>query len=199
MTDRLLTLREVDRLHAILDAADRAWRRAEARQYWRVDASGCWNWTRPLFKGYGFATDPMRQNHSIRAHRLAWISRNGPIPDGLCVLHRCDNRRCVNPEHLFLGTRGDNNRDMTAKGRQVSPRGEANPQAKLTEEDVREIRGLHRIGGLKQETIAGLFGISQHRVSDILRGVGWNHVADTPANLYRHLLGLPTVGDQEGA
>src|SRR5687767_4720826 len=76
---------------------------------------GCWLWTASRnAKGYG---QIMYQRRPIHAHRVSWQLANGPIPDGLCVLHRCDNPQCVNPGHLFLGTIVDNNRDMFAKGR----------------------------------------------------------------------------------
>lgn len=89
-----------------------------AERFWsKVDRSGeCWEWTAGLNQaGYGqFSMWPDRPE---RAHRFSWVLHNGPIPDDLCVLHACDNRKCVNPAHLFLGTRGDNIRDCFAKGR----------------------------------------------------------------------------------
>lgn len=78
-------------------------------------ATDCWHWcgVRNTF-GYGRMT---YQGRSQVAHRLAWIAWNGPIPEGMYVLHRCDNRACVNPDHLWLGTYSDNLRDCWAKGR----------------------------------------------------------------------------------
>lgn len=76
---------------------------------------GCWEWTGATTWGYG---EVNRQGISgRRVHRLAWEFAYGPIPDGLMVLHRCDNRSCVRPDHLFLGTAADNMHDMIAKGR----------------------------------------------------------------------------------
>lgn len=66
-------------------------------------------------KGYGVIGEGDKKVHLT--HRLSWVYHNGEIPDGLCVLHHCDNPRCVNPKHLFLGTRADNNKDMLNKGR----------------------------------------------------------------------------------
>jgi len=95
----------------VVDIAD-----ATARFEKYVDKSGaCWLWTGPLFRsGYGRASCGIKKR---RAHRVAFETYIGPIPDGLQVLHRCDVPRCVNPAHLFLGTPADNARDMDAKGR----------------------------------------------------------------------------------
>lgn len=79
---------------------------------------GCWEWQGSLSgERYGAA---YYKHQRWDAHRLIWTLENGPIPDGLCVLHRCDNVLCVRPDHLFLGTRGDNNRDAISKGRHRS-------------------------------------------------------------------------------
>jgi hypothetical protein len=83
----------------------------------------CWVWTKSTSHGYG-AFGIERRVH--KAHRVAFQWMVGPIPEGLCVLHRCDNRPCVRPDHLFLGTRPDNTADMMAKGRGFSPLAETN-------------------------------------------------------------------------
>lgn len=91
----------------------------EVRFWAKVDKAGpdeCWLWTASTNKGYGqLAIKPSPQ--PVMAHRFSYELANGPIPDGLAVCHTCDNPPCVNPAHLFLGTKGDNNRDMVAKGR----------------------------------------------------------------------------------
>lgn len=78
---------------------------------------GCWLWQGGTSGGYGLITDRIGSGKNALTHRLAWELAYGPIPRGLCVLHSCDVRNCVYPEHLFLGTKGDNNRDCIRKGR----------------------------------------------------------------------------------
>lgn len=95
------------------------------RLNYRVELSedGCWIWTGAVTTdGYGNIGHPPHVELPTSTHRLAWTLAYGPIPDGAYVLHRCDVRRCVNPEHLFLGSHADNMRDMAEKGRGFSPR-----------------------------------------------------------------------------
>jgi hypothetical protein len=103
-------------------------------------------------------------------HRVAWELANGPIPDEQQVLHRCDNRKCVNPEHLFLGTLDDNMADMTAKRRQAH--GPKCFHAKLTVEQVHEIRRSTD----RQQLIADRYGITNSTVSVIKSGQTWRYV-----------------------
>lgn len=121
-----------------------------------------WQWCTD-HKGYGRGLE--RQGQRTRAHRQAWIATYGPIPDGLWVLHRCDNPPCVNPDHLFLGTHADNMADMVRKGR--STLGQRNGQAKLTDEDVVAIRTAT---DTTQVALAARYGISQPYVSRIRSG-----------------------------
>lgn len=116
----------------------------------------------PLHKsGYGLGSKT--NGKAVRAHRAAWITANGPIPDGLWVLHHCDQRDCVNPEHLFLGTLLDNNADRDRKGRNAS---------KLTAEQVVAIR-RRRAAGETQQSIADDFGVSRPLISMIASGKVW--------------------------
>jgi len=98
--------------------------------------TGCWNWTGGRnATGYGCVYVGNRPRF---AHRVSFELSYGEIPKGMCVCHRCDNRRCVNPSHLFLGTKGDNTRDMIAKGRQA--RGSTHGFSKLTDSGVAALR-----------------------------------------------------------
>ncbi|MBP8293825.1 MAG: HNH endonuclease, partial [Caldilineaceae bacterium] len=112
------------------------------------------------------------------AHRVAWELVNGSIPDGALCCHRCDNRKCCNPAHIFLGTHADNMRDMVNKGRHVSVMGEPNYNTKLTEQDVISIRGEKFVGWRKCD-IAQHFGISSGQVGRILSRKSWAHLDAT--------------------
>jgi hypothetical protein len=132
---------------------------------------GCWIWIGGADKkGYGRIGDA--DGNTFVASRVSWELHNGQIPPGLWVLHKCDNGRCVNPEHLFLGTLQDNEKDKVAKGRQGF--GEKNPGAKLTEKEVEEIRKA--VGLLKN--IAADFGVALSTVSQIRSGQRWRHSYD---------------------
>lgn len=139
------------------------------------DATGCWNWTgtvRSDKKPYGRLIMGSRRNgsrKSIGAHQYSYMTFIGPIPTGMCVCHKCDNPRCVNPEHLFLGTKKDNADDRDRKGRnRPAPiqRGEASPSAKLTAVQVGEIR----TSKLPSQKIALLYGVSGGHIRALRRG-----------------------------
>jgi len=145
----------------------------------RQELGPCWLWTaggnrRPGSNenGYGaFWLKELRQN--ISAHRMSWILAHAD-PGEMLVLHKCDNPRCVRPEHLFIGTQQDNIDDKVQKSRQA--KGSRIGRTKVTEEQVREIRRLRR-DGLTQREIGERFGIAQCQVSAIVRGVVWKDVA----------------------
>jgi HNH endonuclease len=133
---------------------------------------GCWEWigTRNP-AGYGVLN--VRESARL-AHRIAYTLAYGQIPEGLHVMHRCDNPGCVRPDHLSVGTIADNNADMDAKGRRRSnpPKGSTNPNAKLTEASVRAIRRSSVMGVV----LARKYGVSQTIISAVRRGLTWRHV-----------------------
>lgn len=126
----------------------------------------------PWYKSrIGYVRFRLNRSKIVLAHRLAYEIGIGPIADGLLVCHRCDNRSCVNPEHLFLGTQADNMADMNAKGRGGWKTGSQHHRAKISDDDVREIRRSK--GLLRQADLAARFGITQGAVSKIQRGDRW--------------------------
>lgn len=173
----------------------------------------CWRWLgRKSAGGYGVLN---KHTKDISAHRASWLLHRGPIPKGMCILHRCDNPECVNIEHLWIGTHADNVADKVSKGRQpkgdnhgmrmhpeCSPRGKEHycykipgmletlrarirnaprvigsnhPHAKLTEDQVFEIKAARR-GGATQHALAKQFGVGRTTIQNILRGEIWRHV-----------------------
>lgn len=148
-------------------------------------AGGCWPWQACNLRGYGRFT-VRALGRGFYAHRFAWELTHGPIPDGLHVLHRCDNPPCCNPDHLFLGTHLDNIADMIAKGRNATgdrhnsrthperlPRGENHKHAKLTAAQVEELRATPMKRGM-QRAFARRFGVSEGTISLVVNGKVWN-------------------------
>jgi hypothetical protein len=130
----------------------------------------CWVWTgskKP--KGYG----QFGVNYKVvTAHRYAYENFIGSIPDGMVVMHTCDNPPCVNPDHLKLGTVADNNKDRDEKGRTARTSGQAHGCSKLTDNDIITIRQDTRI----QAEIAIEYGVSQTHISKIRSGKSWSHL-----------------------
>jgi hypothetical protein len=149
------------------------------RLWLRVEKTGdCWLWSGCLdTSGYG---NIRVRGKVLRCHRVAWELTHGTVPPGLHVLHRCDVRRCLNPAHLFLGTNADNVADKKAKGRVGAKRGEEQPSAKLTENDVRSIRWLVETG-TSQRAVAGAFEVSKSQVSRIVHGERWRYLSEPAA------------------
>lgn len=147
----------------------------------------CWVWTGATDdKGYGKIQ--RGANSGVEAvHRISWKLNCGPIPDGMCVLHHCDNPPCVNPSHLFIGSIADNNLDMRRKGRGKNPaprrgkrpdwecvRGESHPMAKLTDDSVSVIKAeVERIGRGGRVLMAQRFGVSATTIGRIVSGKNW--------------------------
>ncbi len=138
--------------------------------------NGCRLWTGMVNpRGYGLIyTSGSGRRKRLFAHRVSWELANGEIPGDLCVLHRCDNPPCVNPAHLFLGTQADNMRDMDEKGRRrvADHNRTGNPNAKLTEQDVINIRSL-RANGATTVSLSSAFGITTGHVSRICLKQNW--------------------------
>jgi hypothetical protein len=135
-----------------------------------VPESGCWLWL-PSWEQDGYGRLKASQQVWL-AHRASWFAFNGPIPDGMDVLHRCDVRACVNPAHLFLGTNLDNVRDRMAKGR--SCRGSRRANAKLTEDAIPGIRAAVA-EGMSVAGVARDLGVDRSVVSRICSGRVWKH------------------------
>lgn len=137
-----------------------------------IRTEGCWDWSGSIDEnGYGtFGTN------KCLAHRLMWEELNGVIEDGLQVCHKCDNRCCVNPEHLFLGTSKENMQDKVSKGRANMPHGEKSWKSLLSEEDVRHIIVLCSKSSLYEREIAEQFGVSRSCISQISQGKNWKHI-----------------------
>ena len=154
-------------------------RRPFADRFWeKVDRRGpdeCWPWTAAANKkGYGLIGRGRRGQGNVRSNRATWELTRGPIPDGMLVCHKCDNPSCCNPSHLFLGTPRDNHEDKVEKGNQV--RGVEVGNAKLTREDVLEIRRLYATGNYYYRELAETFGVSQSQIGRIVRFQRWKHL-----------------------
>ena len=128
----------------------------------------CWIWAKsPNGRGYG---NVHVNGKTISAHRLSYELFKGPIPDGLYVCHTCDNKRCVNPNHLFIGTQKDNLQDASRKG--IMNFGEKNGQAKLTVNQVREIK-KKLLSGQSQVELAKEYKVTKGNIAHIARGRTW--------------------------
>jgi len=157
------------------DPAERFWIKVK-----RTDASECWLWTayRNVF-GYGVFSGV--RGKLVLAHRFAWTTAHGDIPDGAAILHHCDNPPCVNPSHLFLGDQPANVRDMIEKGRSRRSRGDShwtrrnpekligarNPNAKLSDKQVAQMRALWDAGGVTFAALGRQFGVDPSHARNI--------------------------------
>ncbi len=150
--------------------AERFWSKVE-----KTDS--CWNWTGSKdTRGYGLIG--MKENRKwtgwVKAHRVVWELTYGPIPKDSLVCHHCDNSSCVRPDHLFLGSKGDNSKDAVAKGRWNPCRGENNYNHKLTLSQVREIRNIGNY--MSQRKLAAKFGVARRTIRNVLSNISWKGV-----------------------
>lgn len=158
---------------------DRFWAKVEK-------SSRCWNWIGgKTSAGYGMFWAGRKLT---TAHRFSFELHNGRIPNGMLVCHTCDNRACVRPTHLFLGTSADNSADMQRKGRGTvgdkaylrrhpeARQGEKHPNAKLTAQDVHRIRLLVQTGQARQKDLALEYGVRKAAINDIIKRRNWKHI-----------------------
>lgn len=143
-----------------------------------IKPEGCWLYDGAKeINGYGYLKNPLGEKPKyITAHRLAWILTYGPVPDGKVVMHTCDVRSCVNPQHLRLGTHEENMADMRAKKRGTY--GERSSTAILTEEAVRYIRSVYWCKGKRSNApeLAKKYGCSPGAVHKAARGESWSYL-----------------------
>lgn len=146
--------------------------------------TGCWEWQGVKFKGYGCTIVGSRKDgtrRSIGAHRLSYMIWRGEIPQGYEVCHICDNPCCINPEHLFVGTRQDNVDDRERKGRNVVKVGEEQPISKLTKKDVKNARWERAFKGTTYQALAEKYGVSKQTIMNAIKGETWKCVIYMPA------------------
>lgn len=141
----------------------RGWREPFEDCY-KVDKRGCWIWQRAMMpNGYG---QKWHLGKFDGAHRVSWIIHRGPLKKGVFVLHRCDVRKCVNPNHLFIGTQKENLLDMAKKERSTS---------KFTAAQVEEMKELRKSGSTFKD-IGEAFGVRKQTVHNIVNGHTWSHI-----------------------
>ncbi len=143
-------------------------------KFWdKVSVAGidaCWEWARYKYpNGYGKFSNGTRHGYSTYAHRAAYELTKGEIPPGMFICHKCDNKACVNPSHLFVGTPADNSKDMCNKNRQIKQRGSRNNNARLTAEDVAVIRSDRR----PAKDVAREYGVCAGHIYNIRGNSKW--------------------------
>ena len=138
-------------------------------RFWKFvkKTKGCWLWTGTKRKfGYG-------DFERMTASRFSYIMHKEKVPLGLCVCHSCDNPPCVNPKHLWLGTRKDNFYDMMSKKRDIHVVGESNGKSKLSAKQVVKIRSLYKTGKYSQRKLGYLFSVSHRCIGELINKKTW--------------------------
>ena len=146
-------------------------------RFWRFveKSEGCWKWNGSKSSGYGRFSVGSKNEGYYLAHRFSWEMHNGKkIPEGMFVMHKCDNPECTNPDHLLLGTPKENTQDMISKGRKktVAPVGLGNGKSILNEQKVRFIRESN----LSHAEVGRILGVSPNCVRGVRTGRTWSHI-----------------------
>lgn len=133
----------------------------------------CWLWVKGAKDGFGYGM--LRHNGKVvRAHIVSYLLFKGEIPAGMVVRHDCDTPACVNPDHLQLGTPADNTRDRDSRGRHTTPTGQDHPRAKLTEQNVLQIRSERTYGNAVK--LALRYGVTKGTIHEIWCRMSWRHI-----------------------
>lgn len=163
--DRTGRLRVSVRAYTHAELVDELWHCYAVAQ--RSYETPCWEWTKDRWHGYGRFQNG---GEKFSAHRFAWEITYGPVPEGLFVCHKCDNPPCIRPDHLFLGTNGDNQDDSVMKSRHW--------RSRFTPEEVAEIRRLVKSGEATQAALTARFGVRRGTISKVVNGKRWKRVVD---------------------
>lgn len=164
----------LERMANSADALERFWSKVD-----KLGPEDCWPWVACVDEGgYGIfhLTFAVPKQLTYNAHRVSYFLAHHNLPNNLCVCHKCDNRKCVNPSHLFLGTYVDNNLDRDIKMRGRCERGQTHGMAKLCEAQVQEIRIMRTNSSARLIDIAKAFGVSKQCVESIVYRVNWRHL-----------------------
>lgn len=136
---------------------------------------GCWNW-KGCLTAYGYP-QANRNGKVYLLHRKFFEKSRGEIPKDKCICHTCDNRKCVNPYHMFIGTKKENTQDMLNKGRKNPALGEKSTKSKLTQEQVLEIRKLHKLDNSIKK-LSDRFKVSPQSIWAIIARKNWKHLKE---------------------
>jgi len=136
-----------------------------------IPQTGCWEWIGTIVNGYG---QFRLKNKGVRAHRVSYCAYVSEFNKNQLILHKCDNKTCVNPDHLFLGTHEDNMKDMVIKNRQA--KGTNNGRSKLKDNQVIEIRTLYSTREYSQRHLARKYKVTHRNIWQIINKITWNHI-----------------------